>query len=101
MSSIIPGLSAIFHYAVWDDIASRELFPLQHELFDDMFQRFNLNRITGYIPAFNKQAIRMATIAGFRYEGEMRKAFLKNGVYHNLQIHGLLRSEFYAREVRN
>jgi hypothetical protein len=100
-NGIIPRLSAFFHFVIWGDLGVRELFPLQRALFDDMFKRHQLNRLTAFIPAFNKQAIRMATISGFRYEGEMRKAFLKHGVYHNVHFYGLLREEFYKREVRN
>lgn len=100
-SSIVPSVNAVFHYAVWDDITMQELFPMARELFNGLFTRYGLNRITGYIPVTNKDAVRMATLAGFRYEGELRKAFLKNKVYHNLLIYGLLRTEFYARgEVR-
>src|SRR6266478_883717 len=84
------------------DVEPRELFPLQHLLFNDLFTRYELNRLTAYIPAFNKQAIRMATIIGFRFEGELRRAFLSHGKYHNLQLYGLLQSEFCKRgEVRN
>ena len=101
MVGIIPKVNANFHYAVWDDISPRELFTLQRQLFDDTFTRWQLNRITAYIPSINKEAVRMATIAGLKYEGEFRKAFLKNGIYCNMFIYGILHSEFYAREVRN
>jgi RimJ/RimL family protein N-acetyltransferase len=98
MISILPRVSAVFHYAVWDDIGIQELFSLQRQLFDDIFTRWELNRITAVIPSFNKQAVRMATLAGFKYEGEFRKSFLKDGTYHNLFIYGLLRDEFNKRE---
>lgn len=101
MISIIPRVSAIFHYAVWDEVDHKTLFKLQHQLFDDTFTRWDLNRITAFIPSINKQAIRMATWAGFKYEGELRKAFLKNKQYYNLMVYGMLKSEFYKREVRN
>jgi hypothetical protein len=98
VTNIVPRVNATFHYAVWDDVDPKVLFTLQRGLFDDLFTRWLLNRITGYIPAINRQAVRMATLAGFRYEGELRKAFLKNEVYHNLFIYGLLKDEFYKRE---
>jgi hypothetical protein len=98
MMAIVPRVNATFHYAVWDDIDPRTLFALQRQLFEDTFTRWQLNRITGYIPSINKEAVRMATLAGFKYEGELRKAFLKHGTYHNLFIYGLLRDEFNKRE---
>lgn len=100
-TGIIPHCNAIIHFAVWGDIETRELFNLQKAFCDDLFVRYEFNRLTAYIPAFNKQAIRMATIAGFRYEGELRKSFLKNGTFHNTHIYGILRDEFYKREIKH
>jgi len=101
INGIVPKCTAFVHFAMWGDIEIRELFPLQHELFHSLFQRYALNRLTAFIPAFNKQAIRFAQLSGFRYEGELRKAFLKHGVYHNTQFYGILREEFYRRERGN
>jgi RimJ/RimL family protein N-acetyltransferase len=91
--------NAMFHFALWDEVDPRELFMLLRELFGEMYKVYNLRRVTAMIPAFNKQAIRAATINGFKYEGEMRKAFLKRGTWHNVQIYGLLKEEFTKREV--
>ncbi len=100
-TGIIPHCNAIIHFAVWGDVETKDLFDLQKTFFDDLFVRHELNRVTAYIPAFNKQAIRMATIAGFRYEGELRKSFLKNGTFHNTHIYGILKDEFYRKEARH
>jgi hypothetical protein len=101
ITGIIPQCNALIHFAVWGDLDVRELFPLQHQLFEDLFKTFKLNRLSAYIPAFNKQAVRMATMVGFRYEGEIRKVFLRNGTYHNMLLYGILRSEFERKEVRH
>ena len=102
ISGILPKCNAIVHFVVWGEVEMQELFPIQRWLFDDQFTRWQLNRITGYIPSFNRQAIRLATLTGMKYEGELRQAFLKHGTYHNLQIYGILRSEFYRRnEVKH
>lgn len=100
-SGILPKCNAMVHFAQWGDIELREMFPIQTQWFDSLFTRWQLNRLTAYIPAFNKQAVRMVTLTGFKYEGEMRKAFLKHGTYHNLLIYGILREEFYKRQVPN
>lgn len=101
VNGIIPKCSAFVHFAMWEDIPPRELFPMQSGLFDSLFKRYELNRLTAFIPAFNKQAIRFTMLSGFKYEGELRKAFLKHGTYHNTHFYGLLRDEFYKREARN
>lgn len=100
-TGIVPKVSCFIHFAMWEDVDLKEFFPIQKELFGELFTKFELNRLTAFIPSFNKQGIRMATITGFKYEGEMRKAFLKNGTYHNVQLYGLLKDEFYKREVKH
>jgi len=92
---------ALFHFAIWDDAPAHALYSLLRNLFSEMFQTFNLRRLTAMIPANNKPAIRAAVINGFKYEGEMRKAYLKHGTWINIQIYGLLREEFTKREVLN
>lgn len=97
VSGIIPGVNAIVHFVTWGEFEISTVIMLEHDLLTDIFTRYELNRITAYIPAFNKQAIRLATITGMKYEGELRKAFLKHGRYHNLQIFGILRDEFFRK----
>jgi hypothetical protein len=101
ITGIMPPVSALIHFVAWEDIEPREILEVKRVMLNHLFTDYGLMRVTAVIPAFNKQAIRMATITGFRYEGEMRKAFLNQGVYHNLHIYGLLKSEFYTREVKH
>jgi hypothetical protein len=98
-TEIIRKVNAVIHFAVWGEVDQRDLILTARELLSFLFQEYGLVRVTGMIPSFNKATIRLATICGFKYEGEMRKAFLKNGTYHNLHIYGILRDEFMKREV--
>lgn len=98
VTNILPGCNAVVHFALWGELRMQVLFDLTHALFTHLFNDHKLHRLTAFIPAFNKQAIRLATLCGFRYEGEMRETFLKHGVYHNVQFYGLLSKTFFKRE---
>lgn len=101
VNGIVPKCNADIHYVVWDvELSVKDILALARTVMDDLFIRLELNHLTAFIPAFNKQAIRLATLNGFKYEGELRKVFLKNGKYHNVQIHGILREEFYRSVPR-
>jgi hypothetical protein len=101
ITGITPLVSALIHFVSWEDIEPAEILAVKREMLTHLFNDYKLARVTGVIPSFNKQAIRLATITGFRYEGELRKAFLRNGTYYNLQLYGILREEFMRREVQN
>lgn len=101
ITGIVPLVSALIHFVAWEDIEPSEILSVKRAMLGRLFTEYKLVRVTGVIPSFNKQAIRLATITGFRYEGELRKAFLRNGTYYNLQIYGILREEFFKREVQN
>jgi RimJ/RimL family protein N-acetyltransferase len=96
---IIPKLSASFHFIIWEQVEPRALLTVGHELFDHLFKSYDLLRIETEAASYSKWAIRMATLAGFRYEGERRNAILHHGKPYNKQIYGLLRDQFYKREV--
>lgn len=101
VTGIMPPVSALIHFVAWEDIDPAEILEVKRMMLNHLFTDLNLMRVTAAIPSFNKQAIRLATITGFRYEGELRKAFLSNGTYYNLHLYGLLREEFFKREVRH
>lgn len=58
------------------------------------FLDLNLHRIYLYVVASNTAAIRVYEKAGLRREGTLREAAYKNGVYQDLLVMGILRSEF-------
>jgi RimJ/RimL family protein N-acetyltransferase len=95
--SIIPKINADVHYAAFGPLNYGSIRELIGPLFQHLFDTYGLNRLTAYIPAPNKEALRVATLAGFKYEGEMRGMFLRNDVYHNLQVWGLTKADFSRR----
>lgn len=101
LEGIRPGVTATAHYAIWD-----KTYPLEEvkasalSLIDYAFKKYNLARVTAYVPGTNISGKRMAALLGFKYEGEMRDTWLKNGKLYGVQIYGLLKSEYISRKER-
>lgn len=95
-ASIVPKTSAILHFAIWNHISPLVLNKAAHSLAGWLFDQFELNRLSAFIPQPNDKAKRMAALLGMRYEGTIREAFLSHGKYLNVHAYGLLRSEFEA-----
>ena len=58
------------------------------------FENLNLNRIMLQVHATNPRAIRTYEKAGFVHEGVLREALYRNGVYLNMLVMSVLRSEW-------
>ena len=99
VDEIVPSLNANVHFAVWGKERVPEILSAGKELFDYLFTEYKLNRITAMVPVNNRQACRLAILMRFKFEGEIRKIFLFHGRYYNLTIYGLLRDEYYKKEV--
>jgi RimJ/RimL family protein N-acetyltransferase len=56
--------------------------------------RAGTKRLTINVPRFNRGAQRLAGAIGFKREGVLREAFLKNGTLHDLIVYGLLVKEW-------
>ncbi len=95
ISSMQPGVNASLHFVVWDySLKITQLMAAAKSLVGVLFDGFGLNRLTAIIPEGNTQARRLATLLGFKQEGQLRGAFLSDGQYQNLVLYGLLHSEF-------
>jgi hypothetical protein len=97
--NIVPKVSADIHFTVWNKVPISKIVEAGRELIKYLFDEYELNRISAFIPIFNEQSIRLATLLGFKYEGEVRGSFLTKGKYYSSVIYGLLRSEYLKREV--
>ncbi|MFN2227553.1 MAG: GNAT family N-acetyltransferase [Anaerolineae bacterium] len=60
------------------------------------FDELNLERVGLDVISNNEAAIRAYERAGFRHEGTMRHAVLRDGVWHDRLIMGILRPEWRA-----
>lgn len=96
--NIIDRVNADLHFAVWGDVPLKEVSECHAIICDELFEQHDLNRITAYVPAFNKKMLRFATILGYKYEGEIREIFLKNGTYFNMFVYGLLKKDYVRRK---
>lgn len=63
------------------------------------FKDMNLNRIAGQCFSDNPASARVLEKCGLSYEGCTREAFLKNGVFKNMLLFSLLRSEYESSEA--
>lgn len=100
-SGITPQTNCLLHISLWETLQPHELIATITELIDYIMERYKLNRVTAAIPAYNQKMRRLVILLGFRFEGELRQAILHKGEYHNVGLYGILRSEFYRREVAN
>lgn len=97
--NILFKINADIHFAVWGDVAVPAIMDCLSFLAERVFETYEVNRITAYVPAFNKKVLRLATILGYRYEGEIREIFLKHGTYYNLFVYGLLKKDYTRRKA--
>jgi RimJ/RimL family protein N-acetyltransferase len=58
------------------------------------FLEMNLNRIGLEVLSYNKTAIRSYQRVGFKLEGTLRAFAYRDGVYYDMHIMGILRSEW-------
>lgn len=92
LTDIYPGYEATGHFAYWDRIAAgRE--RMVHEMMRIVFDKYNLNRMTTEIPAYQTGTIRSAEELGFVKEGLKRQAARRHGSWKDVVIMGILRSE--------
>ena len=63
------------------------------------FKDMNLNRIAGQCFSDNPASARVLEKCGLSYEGCTGEAFLKNGVFKNMLLFSLLRSEYESSEA--
>jgi RimJ/RimL family protein N-acetyltransferase len=64
------------------------------------FETLGMNRIGAEVYAFNQRSIRLFESLGFRREGVIRQAVLKNGGFSDEYLFGLLKDEWLARIIR-
>lgn len=97
--NITPRVNANVRLITWNKIPIARVVEMGRELVKYLFDEYELNRVSAFIPTFNEQAIRVVTLLGFKYEGEVRGIFLTGGKYYSTLVYGLLRSEHFKKEV--
>lgn len=97
LTSILPRLGCELHFSTWGNVSENEIIRFGREVIDYAFETYHLERISATPPAFNKMAIRVSLRLGFRFEGNIRHAFLYRGKYHDVHVYGMLKSEHEVR----
>lgn len=94
-TQVRPTLDANMHLVMFDRrLRGRE--PILLEALRDFGIRAKLRRMTVILPEDNKTAIKLVGRLGFKLEGVMRKAHLRDGIYRDYHIFGILAEELYS-----
>lgn len=101
IEDIIPPVGATLHYAAWGELTPSLRSRVVSRVFSLAFDNWKLTRLTAVIPTSNPVAKRFALQAGFRFEGSLRKSWLKSGIFYDLDLFGILRSEWETRKKVN
>ncbi|MEG0254055.1 MAG: GNAT family protein [Vagococcus sp.] len=63
-------------------------------LMNTAFNEWNLHRLMLQVFSFNTRAISMYEKLGFQLEGTLREAFYRGGMWHDIKIMSILKSEY-------
>lgn len=79
----------------WDQGYGSEAKEL---LLEYAFQTLNLNRINSHTLAFNERSAAYLRKTGYVEEGRARKAYFREGKYHDSILFGILREDWLKRQ---
>jgi len=93
-TQVRPGLDANMHVIMFDRrLRGRE--GILKEALRDFAIRAKLRRMTVVLPEDNRTAIKLVGRLGFRLEGVMRKAHLRDGIFRDYHVFGILLEELF------
>jgi hypothetical protein len=91
------GLDANLHLVMFDKrLRGRE--AVIKSAIRDFAARARLRRLTISLPEDNKTAIKLTQRLGFQLEGVLRKAHVRDGVYRDYHIFGILAEELFRSD---
>lgn len=91
-SRIILGYDAWGHFTFWSG-HSRGREQLCLKVGDFLMERYNLHRLSAEIPSYQRGTIRFTERMGFKPEGVKRDGAMKDGLWVDLSLFGILRDE--------
>ena len=96
--NVYPDSDTSIHFISWDkNFPIGSVVEAGRQVLEWLFREQRVHRITGYIAKFNTSATRFASAMGFKYEGTLRKSLKTHGVFHDVDIYGMLSREFERR----
>lgn len=94
-TQVRPRLDANMHVVMFDRrLRGRESILLA--AMRDFARRAQLRRMTAILPEDNRTAIKLVGRLGFKLEGVVRKAHLRDGIYRDCHLFGILSEELYS-----
>jgi RimJ/RimL family protein N-acetyltransferase len=81
--------------ARWDQGFGTEAMEV---LLDFAFGELRLERVYLYVMSFNPRARHVYEKVGFQLEGTLRRALLRHGRFHDIELMAILRDEWLAQE---
>src|SRR5262245_4476024 len=93
-TQVRPRLDANMHLVMFDRRLRGREYIIRAAM-KDFARRAALRRMTVSLPEDNKTAIKLVARLGFKVEGVMRKAHLRDGVYRDYHIFGILAEELF------
>jgi hypothetical protein len=97
LQNAYPRSNATIHFITLNVGPTAPMIDAASEMFAFAFTKVGVHRITAFIPSFNQKVIRMASLVKMRFEGQMRRTFQYYNEWWDLQIFGLLDSEWKRR----
>ncbi|MDF2520434.1 MAG: acetyltransferase [Clostridia bacterium] len=65
-----------------------------------IFEQMNINKVKLFVYSFNERAVKSYEKCGFAREGVLRQEIFRDGKYHDEYIMGILKDEFFQKNVR-
>ena len=97
--NVRPGLDTTLHLVMFDRrLRGRE--SVFRDIMAYYFRAFKLRRMSAFIAADCLPGIKLIERLGFKLEGVMRKAVLRDRQYHDWKIYGILQEELHEAHTK-
>jgi RimJ/RimL family protein N-acetyltransferase len=91
-TDVQPRLSAVLHFVFYDKKIRGKEITLR-AILKDVCQMAQLHRVSALVPEDRGAVVKFVLRLGFKPEGWIREAYLRNGMFLNMGLFGLLESE--------
>lgn len=89
------------HFCLWNTKRPvRDTVKVGEQILNFVFEEMHATRIGSFIPENHKNAIKLASMLGFKFEGCIRQGFRFHERSYDVHAYGLLASEWLARKGR-
>jgi len=94
LTEVIIGWKANIHIVLWDKAyLGKKWIPVTRQIMYELLDLFQLQRLEAFIPTTLISAGRYAERIGFKLEGILRKAAVRDGQLTNVAAYSLIKGE--------